>query len=129
MKRLFLVVALAIILPACSAIPQLIQFDDQGAAATVQITTQLMRHWEINSEFWKVQVGKKLDTEDFYKLKTSWNALDALHAEIGGNAPTEKQAGQILSWYLKWLAEGGDKLKDVILPWVLKYAAQLGLKF
>lgn len=136
MKRFLLVVAIGIIIWCTGCASQMSQiqtsltnFDDQNAQRTIAISTQILKHWDMNSAFWKIQVGGKIETDEYMRLKIAWIALDKLKMEIDGSiAMNEKQAGEVLSWYLKWVSAGGKALYDTVLPSVLKLATELGIK-
>ena len=110
-----------------SLISSISQIDDENTAVTIAISNQIMKHWEMNSSFWRIQIGKRLDMEDNFKLKQAWDELDRLKSEIKKEI-TERQAGEVLSWYLKWVQAGGKDIWDVMLPKVLKLTEELGIK-
>jgi len=132
--KLFLICLIAISLTGCATqfgqVQQsLTQWDDQNAQATVAISQQIMKHWRMNSVFWRIQIGPRIETEDYYRLKLAWDHLDALSNEITSAPVTEEQAGAVLSWYIKWVWAGGKELYNSVLPSILKLATQLGIKF
>jgi hypothetical protein len=102
-----------------------IQFDDSNAQATIDAATQIMKHWEMNSAFWRIQFGGKLSADEFYKLRMSMNALDALKKEIGDKKLTERQAGEIIAWFGKFVEAGGNALLDEWIPKILALIKQL----
>lgn len=99
------------------------QWDDQGAELTRVAGKQILKHWAMNSAYWKIQIGGKISSDEYYKLRTAMYALDG-YVPYKDNL-TDIQCAEVVSWYSKWLVAGGTMLVDEYLPKILELLARI----
>jgi len=121
--KYLLIFLLTFFLIGCAS-PQLIKFDNTNWANSVKAAAQIKSHWEANSAFIKIAVGVGLDDPSRAELKASIVALDKLTAKP--DPITQKDVGEILAWFGRFIAAGTQNVYDKVLPIVLKIIAAAG---
>lgn len=119
----FIIPILFFFLIGCgSIIPQIIVWDDQNAANSIKTAEQVKKHWDLNSAVLKTSLGATLNTDEYFKLKQSILGLD-----MATQKPTplaEKDAGEILGWFGRFVIAATERAVDKITVIVTKLIAE-----
>jgi hypothetical protein len=116
-------------LAGCATIqPQIAQFDDQNAAATMAAGKQIMKHWAMNSQAIHIGIGDEvIGTKLPAEFGKSLKALDDMCAKFcaGQDAMTEADSAASVMYLGKLIAPAIGALVNQYAPnvWsqVMKY--------
>jgi starvation-inducible outer membrane lipoprotein len=105
------------------ASPQFIKFDNQNYANSVIAAQQIKDKWAANSAFVKIAVVGIQEPANA-ELYTAIVALDTLTAKP--DPMTQKDVGETLAWFGRFVAAGTQNVYEKVLPIVLKIIATGG---